>query len=107
MCVNLNVGVCADRVLEAKQHQLDLVDGGGVKVEVQLKLGDGSRHDAPLRRMNEVPKDADYLLNMFNRQLELFTALLYKQKCIKMTYLLSSNCKYHYPSVKSLINSVA
>lgn len=67
--------VSADRVLEAEQHQLDLVDGGGVEVEVQFELGNGGRHDPSLRRMDEVPKDADDLFYVFNRQLELLAAL--------------------------------
>lgn len=66
---------CADRVLEAEEHQLYLVDGGGVEVQVQLELGDGGRHDAPLRGMDEVSEDADDLLDVFGGQLELFTAL--------------------------------
>lgn len=71
MCLS----VCADRVLEAKENQLDLVDGGGVEVQVQLQLGDGGRHNTPLRGMDEVSKDADDLLNVFDGQLELFAAL--------------------------------
>lgn len=67
--------VCADRVLEAKEHQLDLIDGGGVEVQVQLELGDGGRHDPPLWGMDEVSKDADDLLDVVDRQLELLTAL--------------------------------
>lgn len=66
---------CADRVLEAKEHQLYLVDGGGVEVQVQLEFGDGGRHDASLRGMDEVPKDADDLLDVFEGQLELLTSL--------------------------------
>lgn len=71
------VCVClgADRVLEAKEHQLYLVDGGGVEVQVQLELGDSGRHDASLWGMDEVSKDADDLLNVFDGQLELLTAL--------------------------------
>lgn len=69
ICVN------TDRVLEAKEHQLYLVDGSGVKVQIQLKLGDGGRHDTPLGGMDEVSKDADDLLDVLNRQLELLTAL--------------------------------
>ncbi len=65
----------ADRVLEAKENQLYLVNGGGVEVQIQLELGDGGRHDAPLWGMDEVSKDADDLLNVFDGQLELFTAL--------------------------------
>lgn len=66
---------CADRVLEAEEHQLYLVDGGGVEVQVQLELRDGGRHDTPLRGMDEVSEDADDLLDVFGGQLELFTAL--------------------------------
>lgn len=58
--------VCADRVLEAEEHQLYLVDGGGVEVQVQLELGDGGGHDAPLWGMDEVSKDADDLLDVFD-----------------------------------------
>lgn len=75
--------MCADRVLEAKENQLDLVDGRGVEVQVQLQFGDGGRHNAPLRGMDEVSKDADDLLNVFDGQLELFAALythLYTQR---------------------------
>lgn len=77
MCVSCCVSACecADRVLEAKEHQLYLVDGGGVEVQVQLELGDGGCHDAPLWGMDEVSKDADDLLNVLDRQLELLTAL--------------------------------
>ena len=76
MCLN------TDRVLEAKEHQLYLVDGGGVEVQIQFELGDGVRHDAPLRGMDEVSKDADDLLDVFDRQLELLTSLhihIYKE----------------------------
>lgn len=74
LCV-YSMYVCAHRVLEAKEHQLYLVDEGGVEVQVQLELGDGGRHDAPLRGMDEVSKDADDLLDVCDGQLELFTAL--------------------------------
>lgn len=72
----MSLDVCADRVLEAKQHQLDLIDGGGVKVQVQLEFGDGGRHDPPLRWVDEVPKDADDLLDVVGRELQLLAALL-------------------------------
>lgn len=76
-CTNVCVClcVCADRVLEAEEHQLYLVDGGGVEVQVQLELGDGSRHDAPLRGMDEVSKDTNDLLDVIDGELELLTAL--------------------------------
>ena len=64
------MNVCAAyRVLEAKEHQLDLVDGGGVEVQVQLELGDGGRHDTPLWGMDEVSKDAYDPLYVFHGQL--------------------------------------
>lgn len=66
----------SDRVLEAKQDQLDLVDGGRVKVQVQLEFGDGGCHDTSLRRVDEVPKDADDLLDVVGRELQLLTALV-------------------------------
>ncbi len=75
MCACVCVCVRADRVLESKEYQLYLIDGGGVEVQVQLEFGDGGRHDAPLRGMDEVSKDADDLLNVIDGQLELFTAL--------------------------------
>lgn len=75
VCVCVWVQVSADRVLETKQHQLNLVDGCGVKVEVQLELGDGGRHDAPLRGMDEVSKDADDLLDVIDGQLEILATL--------------------------------
>lgn len=68
-------GCLTDRVLEAKEHQLDLVDGGGIKVQIQLEFGDGGRHDSPLGGMDEVSKDADDLLDVFDRQLQLLAAL--------------------------------
>lgn len=64
-----------DRVLETKQDQLDLVDVGGVKVQVQLELGDGGGHHASLWRMDEVAEDADDLLDVLHRELELLAAL--------------------------------
>ena len=79
VCVCVGVGVCVSartyRVLEAKQHQLYLVDGGGVEVKVQLELGDGGCHDAALWRVDEVSQDADDLLDVVHGKLELFTAL--------------------------------
>lgn len=101
VCVDFSVCVCADRVLKAKQHQLDLVDGVGVEVEVQFELGDGGGHDAPLRRMNEVPQDADDLLDVFNRELELLTALfthkhIYIDECVKIKTLHNLNWKHYF-----------
>lgn len=69
-----------DRVLETKEHQLYLVNGSGVEVQVELELGDGGRHDAPLWGMDEVSKDADDLLDVLDRQLELLAAL-YTHTC--------------------------
>lgn len=90
------MSVCADRVLEAKENQLDLVDGRGVEVQVQLQFGDGGRHDAPLRGMDEVTKDADDLLNVFDGQLELLAALythLYTQRNKNLKFLCRTELK--------------
>lgn len=54
----------SDRVLEPEKHELNLVDVGGVKVQVQLQLGDGGCHDTPLWGMDEVSQDADDLLDV-------------------------------------------
>lgn len=70
-----SASVWADRVLEAEQHQLDLVDVGGVKVQVQLELGDGGGHHAPLWRVDEVAEDADDLLDVLHGELQLLAAL--------------------------------
>ena len=64
VCVCLRVCVCAHRVLEPKQHQLYLVDGGGVKVQVQFEFGDGGCHDASLGGMDEVSQDTDDLFDV-------------------------------------------
>lgn len=65
----------SDRVLEAKQHQLDLVDVGGVKVQVQLELGDGGGHHTPLWGVDEVSQDADDLLDVLEGELKSLAAL--------------------------------
>lgn len=63
-CMSERTCLFSDRVLEPEQHELNLVDGGRVKVQVQLQLGDGGRHDAPLWGMDEVSQDADDLLDV-------------------------------------------
>lgn len=71
----------SDRVLKAKKHQLDLVDGVRVEVQIQFEFGDGGRHDASFRRVNKVPQDADDLLDVLHREQQLLAALE-SQVCI-------------------------
>lgn len=41
-------------ILEAKQHDLQLTDGGAVKVQLQLELRQRVGDDFPVRHANEV-----------------------------------------------------
>lgn len=43
------------RILKPKQHQVDLIDGSAVKVQIHFQLGYGRSHHSVLRGANEVP----------------------------------------------------
>lgn len=43
------------RILKSKQHQMNLIDGSAVEVQIHFQLGYGRSHHSLLRRAYEVP----------------------------------------------------
>lgn len=63
-------------ILESKQHNLQLADGGAVKVQLQLELGQRAGDDLPVRHANEISQTDHKSGDVLRLQLHLLGALV-------------------------------
>lgn len=62
-------------ILETKQHNLELADGGAVKVQLQLELGERAGDDLPVRHAHEISQTDHQSGDVLRLQLHLLGAL--------------------------------
>lgn len=62
-------------VLESKQHNLQLADGGAVKVQLQLELRQCGGDDLPVRHANKISQTDHKSGDVLRPQLHLLSAL--------------------------------
>lgn len=63
-------------ILESKQHNLQLADGGAVKVQLQLELRQRAGDDLPVRHADEISQTDHESGDVLRLQLHLLGALV-------------------------------
>lgn len=72
-------------ILESKQHDLQLADGGAVKVQLQLELRQRAGDDLPVRHANEIGQTGHESGDVLRLQLHLLSALMGGRQTVRQS----------------------